>query len=341
MKKSDKICIICGSPTIVFIERIWDDRYGHPGVYSIEKCESCGQMATTPRLSEADLPALYSRYYPRRDIDYSALEHESALVGRKFARFKRWLAGTDNQGHYLAKPGQRVLDIGCGSCLSLLELRQLGVEPYGVETDPNVAAIAQRYGLNVFIGSIYDDPFPGQIFDLITLNQVIEHVPDPAAFLQITRNKLAPDGRIVLSFPNVLSLQRRLSGSCWINWHVPYHQHHFNRKSFALLAKSRGYEVVSARSITPNLWTTLQLHAIGRRPEEGMASESWQSGLVSAAQNSSFLLRIANALLRRMRIVIGGLIVLANRIIDRLGAGDSLLIVLKKTTEKTDCWKII
>lgn len=333
MNKEDTTCIVCGSSTAVFIARIWDDRYGCPGVFSILRCKSCGQMVTTPRLKEVDLPKLYSQYYPRRNIDFDALERESALVTKKHARFKRWIAGTDNQGHYLAKPGQRVLDIGSGSCLSLLELRQLGVEPFGVEADPNVAVIAQRYGLNVHIGSLHDNPFPGQVFDLITLNQVIEHVPDPSALLRVVRDRLAPGGRIVLSFPNVASWQRRLSGIRWINWHVPYHQHHFNRCSFALLAREQGYEVVNTRSITPNLWTLLQLRAMGRAPDEGVASESWQTGTASGAGRPSFAHRVKNALLRRMRTMAGGLLVIVNRIVDRLGAGDSLLVVLKKTAD--------
>lgn len=333
MNKEDTTCIVCSSSTAVFIERIWDDRYGCPGVFSVLQCKSCGQMVTAPRLAEADLPSLYSQYYPRRNIDFDALENESALVGKKHARFKRWLAGTDNQGHYLAKPGQRVLDIGCGSCLSLLELRQLGVEPFGVEADPNVAVIAQRYGLNVHIGSIHNNPFPGQAFDLITLNQVIEHVPDPAALLRVVRDRLAPDGHIVLSFPNVSSWQRRLSGTRWINWHVPYHQHHFNRRSFVLLARQQGYEVVNARSITPNLWTLLQLRAMGRAPGEGVTSEAWKSGPASNSERPSFAHRLKNALLRRLRTVAVGLLVVVNRIVDRLGAGDSLLVVLKKAAD--------
>lgn len=336
MKTNDAACISCGSPTTVFIERIWDDRYGCPGVFSIFKCNACGQMVTMPPLHEAELPELYSKYYPRRSIDYDSLERESALVGRKLAGLRRWLAGTDNQGHYLAKPGQRVLDIGSGSCLSLLELRQLGIEPCGVEADPNVDVIAQRYGLKVFIGSIHQDPFPGQQFDLITLNQVIEHVPDPAALLRVVRDKLAPGGRIVLSFPNVSSWQRRLSGSRWINWHVPYHQHHFNRRSFTLLAGRQGYEVVSARSITPNLWTVLQLRAMGRRPDEGVASKSWQGGAASAAGRPSFGRRLKDALLRRLHVSAGCLLVLVNRLVDRLGCGDSLIVVLKKKSIDTE-----
>lgn len=330
MRKENMNCIICKSSNDVFIECIWDDRYGCPGIFSILMCRSCGQMITSPSLSESDLPALYSTYYPRRNIDYDALERESALVSKKYARFRRWLAGTDNQGHYLAKPGQRVLDIGSGSCLSLLELRQLGVEPYGVEADPNVAAIAARYKLNVHIGSIHDDPFPSMEFDLITLNQVIEHVPDPAALLRTVRERLSPSGQIVLSFPNVSSLPRRLSGSRWINWHVPYHQHHFNRRSFEFLAKSVGYEVVSARSITPNLWSILQLSAMRRAPNEGVASESWSNGDKTASVRPSNMRRVKNVITRNLRFGVSATLVLLNRIVDLIGAGDSLLIVLRR-----------
>lgn len=314
----------------VFIEKIWDDRYGCPGVFSILRCDSCGQMVTTPRLTEADLPGLYSKYYPRRNIDFNALEREGALVRGKFARFKRWLAGTDNQGHYLARQGQRVLDIGSGSCLSLLELRNLGIEASGVEADPNVAVIAQRYGLNVHIGSIHDNPFPSKVFDLITLNQVIEHVPDPAALLRVVRDRLAVDGRLALSFPNAASWQRRLSGARWINWHVPYHQHHFNRRSFERLARNEGYAVVSVRSVTPNLWTILQMRAMGPSPEEGAASEAWAGVANISGSRPSFARRVKNALLRRTRVLVGGLLVVVNRTVDCLGAGDSLIVVLKK-----------
>jgi hypothetical protein len=70
---------------------------------------------------------------------------------------------------------------------------------------------------------------------------------------------------------------------------------------------------------------------MGRAPDEGVASESWQSGPASATARPSFARRLKNALLRRMRTVAGGLLVFVNRLVDRLGAGDSLLIVLKKS----------
>lgn len=324
-------CVVCGSRMSPFIERIWDDRYGCPGEFAIVKCSACGQMMTVPPLAEAELPGLYSTYYPRRSIDFAALEAEATLVLRPLARLRRWLNGTDNQGHYLARPGQEVLDIGCGSCLSLLEMRHLGVDAYGVEADPNVASIAEKYGLNVHIGSIHDDPFPRRFFNLITLNQVIEHVPDPGALLRVVRERLLPDGRVVLAFPNGGSLARRLSGLRWINWHVPYHQHHFNRRSFARLAGREGYVVESMRTITPNLWTMLQITMMRGTPREGVMSSVWTAASADGPTARPGLLRRMRGKGGRTVLWLARVLSMAvNRVVDAVGAGDSLLVVLSR-----------
>lgn len=322
-------CIVCGTPLEQYIPVISDDRYGCPGVYSIARCPACGQMATLPPLKESDLPDLYSRYYPRREVDLASLSKEADKVKVSLARFRRWLAGTDNQGHYRAHPGQTVLDIGSGSCLSLLEMRAMGVEAYGVEADPNVLSIADHFGLRVHIGSIHDHPFPGVIFDLIVLNQVIEHVPDPLALLNLVKERLKPGGRVVLSFPNTTSIQAARSGTRWINWHIPYHQHHFNRQSFEKLAARAGYEPVAARTITPNLWTVLQLRANRETPTEGQASAAWSSQAAEANIRPPFHARLKRKLLLQGVRVATVPAAIFNRTYDALGRGDSLLVELR------------
>src|SRR5882724_7775738 len=209
-EQTSTACIACGAATEPYVDEIWDDRYGSPGKFSILRCTNCGQMVTSPLLSEQDLPALYSRYYPRDNVDFSAIKREADLVLLPDAEAMRHLNGTDNQGHYLVKPGQKVLDVGCGSCVSLLEGRNLGGHAWGIETDPNVRAIADHFGLKVHIGSIHDNPFPGEDFDLIVLNQVIEHIPDPISLLKLARGRLRPSGKIVLAFPNASSFYKTL-----------------------------------------------------------------------------------------------------------------------------------
>jgi len=325
---SPPACIACGSENRPYIDRIWDDRYGSPGIFSVLKCVGCGQMVTSPMLAESDLPALYSQYYPRRDVDFTALKKEADLVLAPDAAAVRHRNGTDNQGHYLVKPGQRVLDIGCGSCVSLLEVRNLGGESWGIETDPNVRAIADHFGLTVHIGSIHDNPFPGADFDLIVLNQVIEHVPDPIALLKLVRARLRPGGKVVLAFPNAGSLNKRISGRQWINWHIPYHLHHYNKTSFPKIAKQAGYEVASMRTITPNLWTVLQLRAYGDVAAEGQASTAWTGSGPSIPERSSFALRVKHRLAARATEMARSFIGPFNRTADAMGLGDSMLVEL-------------
>jgi SAM-dependent methyltransferase len=324
---SHPTCIACGSAMRTLIGEISDDRYGCPGVFAIEECVSCGHMTTTPPLTEADLPALYSSYYPRREIDFASLEQEAALVVKRYSRLRRWFSGTDNQGHYMAQGTEKVLDIGCGSCLSLLEMRAMGIDCWGIEADPNVRAIAERYDLRVHIGNIYDVPFPEVKFDLIVLNQVIEHVPDPRTMLIEIRKRLAPGGRVALAFPNTGSIHRRIWKERWINWHIPYHQNHFNRESFHQLAEAAGYSVQSSRTITPNLWSVLQLRVARERKQEGIASTAW-SHSSDGMPSPGFLRKVRNVLASRTVRIAGFGIGLGNRLFDAVGRGDSLLMIL-------------
>lgn len=53
--------------------------------------------------------------------------------------------------------------------------------------------------------SIYALPF-SKAFDVITMREVLEHLPDPLRALQIVRNTLKPRGLLILSVPNMLSI---------------------------------------------------------------------------------------------------------------------------------------
>lgn len=336
-------CVVCGTGCGEVKLGLFDDRYGYPGFFDLAQCPACGHAMTFPGLREEDLPALYGSYYPRRSVDIPGL---AAQVGRPAswrARFRRWFEGTGNQGHYLTQPGMKVLDYGCGAAVSLLEIQALGGEAYGIEADPNVAAIAAHYGLKIHIGRIEDEPFPGVRFDLIVLNQVIEHLPDPARLIGRLLPRLAPGGRIVLSFPNAASLNRHLSGKRWINWHVPYHLQHFCASSFRVLAARCGLEILSYRTITPNLWTVLQWRSRGQISTPGVASAVWSGDAASpattpaSAQRRSLarralgfvvrnVLRVGAALLRRANSI---LLATLNRCVDSAGYGDSILVVLR------------
>ncbi len=337
-KDAQMECPVCKETGSTVLRQAYDDRYGQPDLFNVVRCTHCGHVMTLPRLRESDLGALYSTYYPRKQVSVEDLTREAAHSIRPWARLRRWWAGTYNQGQYAVRQGELMLDIGCGSGLSLLEARAIGAEVRGIEADPNVRRIADELGLAIHIGSLLDEPFGGEKFDLVVLNQVIEHVPDPALTLERLRTRLRRGGRIVLVFPNVESLWHRLSGDSWINWHVPYHLHHFSRGGFRRMAARLGYEVRSVRTITPNLWTILQIRASRSRVERGMPSPIWAvpESPVQSQTLSPPMRRGVGRVLRGIarRAVLEGLmlpIAMVNRLVDTMGWGDSVMVEIVPT----------
>ncbi|MCL6557021.1 MAG: methyltransferase domain-containing protein [Burkholderiales bacterium] len=321
-------CACCGAPVGRGGETLFDDRYGHPGSFQVAKCGACGAFETFPRLDEKDLPALYTKYYPRRLIGPDSITVPLGAPDGWVARLSRWWQGTDNQGQYYAKPGMTVLDYGCGIGQSLLDLRAMGADAYGVEADANVAPIAAYHGLQIHIGSIYDDPFPGVNFDLIILNQVLEHIPNPAELLRRLAARLKRGGRLIVAVPNTGSIYRFLFRKRWINWHIPYHLHHFNRACLRTLGRRTGWCLIGVRTITPNLWTVLQLRVLAAPAQQGVPSPVWSPEATAAARIASGLVGRIARLPLRLATRIGMLfIAVVNRGIDALGLGDSLLCV--------------
>jgi len=320
-------CPVCGGQKATASRTAFDDRYGQPDLFTLVRCDQCGHCMTSPRLGESDLGTLYGTYYPRKHVNVEDLRREARRAVTRLAPLRRWWMGTDNQGQYSVRPGELMLDIGCGSGLSLLEAQAMGAQVRGVEADPNVRRIADELGLQVHIGSLLDEPFASERFDLVVLNQVIEHVPDPDQTLERLRTRLRPGGRVVLVFPNVRSFWCRLSGARWINWHVPYHLHHFSRGDFTQMAARCGYRIRTVRTITPNLWTVLQFRANRLDVPRGSPSPMWAVSTGGGGQVLPPARRSVRRILRR--VVLAGLMLplaVINRSIDALGWGDSLMV---------------
>ncbi len=323
-------CPICDESSFVQGAPVFDDRYGEPNLYHLARCAGCGHLSTSPRLGEQDLPGLYGTYYPRKAAVAAEVAAEADLARKPFASLKRWWAGTNNQGQYSTKVGDKVLDVGCGAGVSLLEAQILGGQAYGIETDRNIKPLADALGMTMHFGNLHDRPFADVRFDLIIMNQVIEHVPDPDRALVALRDRLHGSGRLVLVFPNQSALSRRLTGARWINWHIPFHLHHYDAAHIRLLAQRCGYDVVRLRTVTPNVWTLLQVRAMFHRPQRGQPSPVWHvaqrsesaGGLPPAVTLPGFVKKV-------LRACVMTLIAMVNRVVDAFGLGDSLYVELR------------
>ena len=104
------------------------------------------------------------------------------------------------------QPGWRVLEVGCGLGLVGARLKSLGAQVWAVEPDPEQAAYARdHHGLTVFSGRFEEAVFEAAPFDLILASHVIEHFPEPLAFLRRARTLAGPRTWLFLETPNVLA----------------------------------------------------------------------------------------------------------------------------------------
>lgn len=109
--------------------------------------------------------------------------------------------------------GKAALDVGCGAGLLAEPLARLGAKVTGIDASPEVIEVAwehaRRQGLDIDYRAGDVQELEGQ-FDLVTAMEVIEHVADPAAFVQALAKRLAPGGLLVMSTPNATGWSKLL-----------------------------------------------------------------------------------------------------------------------------------
>jgi len=109
--------------------------------------------------------------------------------------------------------GRTALDVGCGAGLLTEPLARLGARVSGFDASPELIDVARWHaaamGLDIDYRAGDVQELEGR-FDLITCMEVIEHVADPAAFVQALARRLAPGGLLILSTPNATGWSKLL-----------------------------------------------------------------------------------------------------------------------------------
>jgi SAM-dependent methyltransferase len=133
-----------------------------------------------------------------------------------------------------------LLDVGCGSGYFLSSASKAGWEVVGVE--PSKAHCEKAKELlnargDLICATLEDASLPASYYDVLTLWDVLEHVPDPVNFISTCCSLLKPGGFLFVNVPDLDSLQSRVLGSRWPLL-LPEHLNYFNRKSLGFCGES-------------------------------------------------------------------------------------------------------
>jgi len=229
--------------------------YLRAAVGEVLRCASCKAVFLSPERHETPAESLYSQdYFTEREAYFF---HDGVVDGseRESPHIADFRAGLDLIEPYVGPPGS-LLDVGCatGSFLSLAKAR--GWQCRGVEVSTFAAARAREStGCEIFCGRLSDAPFGDSTFDVITMWDLLEHLPVPLEGLQNARRLLKPSGTLLVNTPNENSLLRKVArflyrgSGGWITAPVnrlyhPYHLYYFAADTLTLLFRQAGFELV-------------------------------------------------------------------------------------------------
>ena len=103
------------------------------------------------------------------------------------------------------RPGDRVLDLGCGTGRFVAAARDAGADVVGVDVAERALDRARRVAPGADLRLVSDDgtlPLGHGEVDLVWCSEVLEHVPDTAGFLTEVRRVLRRGGRLLLTVPD-------------------------------------------------------------------------------------------------------------------------------------------
>ncbi len=223
------------------------------GEYTVIACEACGFRHVLPLPTAGDLQSVYEQdYYTQEKPQYIA-RHLQDQAWWDAVHAERY----ESLEHYLGGQAGTLLDVGAGPGLFLRLGRERGWCVTGIEPSKQAAQhCRQAWGLEI-VNAFLDEHSAAALgaFDVVHMSEVLEHLPDPAATLALTRQLLKPGGLVCLVVPNdfnpvQLILRDQLGAQPW--WVAPpHHLNYFSHESLSALLQRQGFEVLHMESTFP------------------------------------------------------------------------------------------
>ncbi len=259
----------------------------------VVRCSSCGFMYSERLMDDDSL----SEYYRK---GFGSDRHRQGQYIN--ARINAWAIG------HLAPVGDihSFLDVGAGYGFLLQQMTtRQKIPSVGVELSEQEARYGQeQLGVDIRNGILAKSGLLKDSFDLVACFEVIEHIPDPPAFLNELLSYVKPGGYLLVMTDNFESRVARELGPGFPKWIPHSHISHFGPKTLEQLFADKGLEVIRRLSYTP--WELLarlhyfKLRGIRQPPENAFDLSDVLASEMRGRFRLFYLRRVVNTLWARL-----------------------------------------
>lgn len=275
-------CPACLSPTSVVV--------GAANGFPMRRCGRCGTLFTGRLPSNPAEAEHYEGYYHARNLEVPAfVERRLEEVVARFERYR-----TDG----------RWLDVGCGAGALMRAAARRGWTAVGTEVAPQAAEAVRAQGFEVQLGELETLGLREASFDVVSLVEVVEHVPDPRGLTSTAARLLRPGGALYLTTPHGRGISARALRSRWSAVAPPEHLQLFSLRGLDAMLTHAGLRTLDVRTHAVNPHELLAAcrrrsdHDAGTRVETGYRlNEALTGNSVGAVAKD-----VVNAVLSRLRL---------------------------------------
>jgi 2-polyprenyl-3-methyl-5-hydroxy-6-metoxy-1,4-benzoquinol methylase len=224
-------CPLCGGRSAKTFVRAWRE-------YSLYDCPDCGAGFCDPFRNPG--PGYYEN---DKDVYAVKLEETTDPSTYEYDEALRLLASLPE--------GARLLDAGCGAGGFLHRARAARFKVSGLDFNAERVAALRGRGFDVFAGGLpeYARGAAPASFDAITLFEILEHLDEPAAWLDAAKGLLKPGGLLIVGTPNRERAFDPYRGALEAIDNPPHHLTRWSAAALARLLSRRGLTVVDCRDL--------------------------------------------------------------------------------------------
>ena len=201
---------------------------GLPSVMNWHLCGNCGHVFTEGYFDAGAAALVFAKTQPGQTVGYD-MERQRPVSARIIERVARHV----REGRWL--------DVGFGNGSLLFTAEEWGYTPVGLDLRKDNVRALKGLGYEAYCQPIEELDHEAR-YSVISMADVLEHMPFPKTGLAAAHRMLRPDGLFFLSMPDMDNMSAAHANGVNPYWGEIEHYHNFSRKRLYALLQNHGFK---------------------------------------------------------------------------------------------------